>query len=656
MAEQAGLDERIAARSGVAIADVREVFDSYGVALAHPPARPRPMRVRRLHIAGERTGAVAPGPIDSTLKFDDGLTGLVAANLRGKSSVLELITWCLRGEPKKLRKTVRRWLRQVDLDTVIADRVIGFRLNLVDGKFTSAVILAAPTLEALAQVRDADPARDVVALSRALTAESYADQVQSLMMTWMDLQPLVSTSRETSLTTNGWPAYFGAVYLPPARSDALVGDVVMGGLSGRLLQVYLDLPGAGALTRIKSEAKLLTARRKARAAADKQARSDRAEERGRIEADLDRARAVLESVSGPQHGAEVALIDLAETVRRLAGAVGDAQERWEECDSEFRQARRQRRRDEKRLNDASESATARRLFHGLDPRACPRCDQEIAADRRALEKEAHSCAVCARPVEGDDTTPEDVLDEARACLEASTKAEQAARERVRVVEAEVSRVSEQLRAAEEELRRADVAAQVPLRFHAHENVLRLEGALSVFPELPPVVENVEDVQHLKVLNAAAAVMEADHEAASAVLFRDVNEHILELGLRFGIDSLEKVSINRSAQLNVRISGVDETFTDQGPGERLRLRIAVIVALLRVGAAHQVSTHPGLLLMDSPKAEEIQDMDIRNLMRELVDVADGNGLQVLFTTTDRAMAHEMVKPENLIEAEDSKPLW
>lgn len=38
---------------------------------------------------------------------------------------------------------------------------------------------------------------------------------------------------------------------------------------------------------------------------------------------------------------------------------------------------------------------------------------------------------------------------------------------------------------------------------------------------------------------------------------------------------------------------------------MRLRIAVIVALLRVGAAHQVSTHPGLLLMDSPKAEEIQ---------------------------------------------------
>ncbi|MYS79184.1 hypothetical protein [Embleya scabrispora] len=111
------------------------------------------------------------------------MTGLVAANLRGKSSVLELVTWCLRGEPKKLRNTVRRWLRQVDLDTVIADRVVGFRLSLVDGQLTSAVVLAAPTLEVLADVRKADPGRDVVALLRASSAESYADQVRSLMMT-----------------------------------------------------------------------------------------------------------------------------------------------------------------------------------------------------------------------------------------------------------------------------------------------------------------------------------------------------------------------------------------------------------------------------------------------------------------------------------------
>ncbi|MYS79183.1 hypothetical protein [Embleya scabrispora] len=380
----------------------------------------------------------------------------------------------------------------------------------------------------------------------------------------MDLQPLISTSRETSLATHGWRAYFGAVYLPPARSDALVGDVVMGGLSGRLLQVYLDLPGASALTRVKSEAKLLTARRTERASADEQARSARAAQRARIQADLDQARAVLESLSSPSEGAASSLTDLAAETRRLAGAVADAQGRCEECASVFRRARGQRQRDEKRLNDVSESAIARRFFHGLDPQACPRCDQAIADDRRTLEREAHACAVCARPVEADDETPEEVLDEARARVEASTEAERVARDALRVVEAELERLNGRLETAEEDLRRADAATQVPARFQARESVLRLEGALSVFPELPPMVENVEEARHRKVLAAAATVMEADHEAASAVLFGDVNQHILELGQRFGIESLERVEINRSAQLKVRISGVDETFT-KAPG-------------------------------------------------------------------------------------------
>jgi hypothetical protein len=36
---------------------------------------------------------------------------------------------------------------------------------------------------------------------------------------------------------HGWPAYFGAIYLPDGGDRVLLGDVAMGGLAGRLLQV-----------------------------------------------------------------------------------------------------------------------------------------------------------------------------------------------------------------------------------------------------------------------------------------------------------------------------------------------------------------------------------------------------------------------------------
>ncbi|WP_372351725.1 hypothetical protein [Streptomyces sp. KL116D] len=67
----------------------------------------------------------------------------------------------------------------------------------------------------------------------------------------------------------------------------------------------------------------------------------------------------------------------------------------------------------------------------------------------------------------------------------------------------------------------------------------------------------------------------------------------------------------------------------------------------------MSTHPGLLLIDSPKAEEVQDLDIRRLLRELAELASKNHLQVLITTRDFDLVHDVLPDENIIEARDGK---
>lgn len=118
-----------------------------------------------------------------------------------------------------------------------------------------------------------------------------------------------------------------------------------------------------------------------------------------------------------------------------------------------------------------------------------------------------------------------------------------------------------------------------------------------------------------------------------------------------------MKINRAAHLDVTKGGDrPKPFGEQSPGERLRLRIAVVIALLRVGAAHHVSTHPGLLLIDSPKAEEVQDLDIHRLLGELSALAAEHQLQVLITTRDFELAHAVLPEQNIIEAPEGKPLW
>ncbi|MZD05856.1 hypothetical protein GTW43_12270 [Streptomyces sp. SID5785] len=651
------LETRISAKAGVGIDDVRDVFAEYGLPLVVSPARPRSLHVHRLRVAGERTGEVEPGPFDTPLDFSAGLTALVASNFRGKTSVLELLTWCLRGTPRsEMQNRVRGWLSRVDLDATVAGESMGFRLDLTDGEITSAVVLTSKDSAALADVRTPDPARGITALLRAASTDSYAEQIAGLMLGRMDLQPLVNSFKETSTQTHGWPAYFGAVYLPAGGDKALLGEVAANGLPGRLLQVFLDLPAAAALTRVKAVRDVRVAEAKARRTAADAEAAERASERERLEAELARARDHLASLL-PEDEDDTSLVDLAGNAVQLARTLADAQDEWDEASRVFRRARTERQQAAKLLNDVTESATARLLFHGLNPSSCPRCDQEIDDTRRHQEQQASTCAVCAREVTGDDEEPHEVTDEARERLTTSTSAEAVAKEALERAEETVDRLTHQLESAQAQLRRAQSAADLPARLAAQENVLRREGALSVFHEPEPPAADAAEEKTASILTAAAVLLEQDSKAAATALFEEVNQEIAELATLFGVPSLERVSIDRSARLKIFPMGSkQEWFTDQSAGARLRLRIAVVIALLRVGRRYGVSTHPGLLLIDSPKSEEMQSDDARKLFTELASVAAESDLQVVITTADFELAQATLPVQTIRQAEVGASLW
>ncbi|MFE6912190.1 ATP-binding protein [Streptomyces erythrochromogenes] len=654
---EVALEDRIAQKANVPIDDVRDVFAAYGLPLVVSPARARPLRVHRLRLAGERTGDVQPGPFDTSLDFSEGLTAFVASNFRGKSSVLELVTWCLRGTRRDALQTrVRHWLRHVDLDATVAGTPMAFRLDLAEGEIDSAVVLTGPDHATLEEVRAPDPGRGITALLRAASTASYAEQIAGLMLGRMDLQPLLNSRMETSTTTHGWPAYFGAIYLPTGADRPLMGDVMTDGLPGRLLQVFLDLPAAAALTRVKTVHDVRLASNKARRKEADAAAAARTTERARLQDELGRAQDLLAGLS-PSGTSEVSLVDLAHTAMDLAQAVADAQDVWEEADRTFRRARTERQHAAKLLNDVTESATARLLFHGLNPTSCPRCDQSIDDERRREERQAHTCAVCAREVVGDDEDPQFVTAEAEIRLEAASAAEKAAKNEREQAQTAVRQLTGQLEEAQAELRRAQSAADLPARLAAHEAVLRLEGALSVLeaPQESPLDEAEEKA--IRILAAAATLLDDDSKTTAAKLFEEINAEIASLATRFGVPSLESVSIDRAARLKIYpVGSAQEWFKGQTAGAKLRLRVAVAIALLRIGRSNGVSTHPGLLLIDSPKSEEMQSADAHKLFRELAAVAADSELQVLLTTADFELANASLPKDTIRQAAEGAPLW
>jgi DNA repair exonuclease SbcCD ATPase subunit len=652
------LATQIAVRAGLPLPDVERVFEDLGLIPGAATALPRPIQLLRLRVAGSRS--VEPrGNFEREFRFDAGLTVLAADNLRGKTSVFEMITWCLRGSPRSnLQGVVRSWLSRLECDAVVAGRPLGFRLTLSAGELVEGRVLSATNAESLARAQTARPGSGVVEVLHASDQDTFAVRVEALMMELLHLERLdyVSSRAATGNATFGWPAYFGALYLPPGGEAALLGDVVVGGLAGRLLQVFLDLPGAALLTRLKTA-------RDQRDDADRAAEDDATRMWQLLESQrhiamrrLDQVRSELAELANPP-----ATADILAAVSALTASAVMAEAGLREARETYEALRWQRRVDEKRLNDVLEHEAARILFHALDPQVCPRCEAPIRPARRVAERSDGVCAVCTEPIDhgaADHPDAKAAEQEARWRLTASRDAEKLAAKHRDEVAVHVTARRRELADAESRLAAAQGGEIEERRRGLVNEVARLEGKVAAWESLPVSAESRRDEVRV-VLDAAVAILTDAQAAASDDLFDELNTDIAGLARDFGFRNLDHVVIDRAGRLQVfKAGGPREWFRTQSPGERLRLRIAVVVALLRMGHRHGVATHPGLLLIDSPRSEEVQDDDAAALLIALEQLcAETPGLQILVTTADEHLVRRTLRRSAVITPPGpGRPLW
>ena len=103
----------IALRSGADEATVEEVLDRRRIKAAPTMSSPRHLTLKKIEFRGEKHGTVTEGPFD--FKWPDLEPGLYAilsdSNLKGKSSILHVARWLLRGDPASgLQKDVKSWI------------------------------------------------------------------------------------------------------------------------------------------------------------------------------------------------------------------------------------------------------------------------------------------------------------------------------------------------------------------------------------------------------------------------------------------------------------------------------------------------------------------------------------------------------------------
>jgi hypothetical protein len=555
---------------------------------------------------------------------------------------LEVILWCIRGEPRGLQDDVQGWLEEV---------LLGFLISNQEYEISFAV-------------KDKTPAGKLTCykgnhaevIDTFTSTDGFSAAMSRFWMDTLDLEPIPArqvVGDDGQSVLHGWTALSGAMFLG-GEHNLLLGDVVFGGLPGRMLQMFVGMPWALSVMQAATAEKELAGEAQAASRTATATRSQQEQAVLRITNELEDAKQQLRAA--PEY------IETGKQIVTLGKKVSQLSRRVAELDSQLQRSTEQAARlqvgadqDEQDLRSLREDIIAERFFNGLSPSCCPRCEISISAERRKRESTSLLCAVCSEPVSNDRMEAASLqIESAQSRSEASRVAARRAAELEEELAGRRAVLASELAAAQEELDGIVRFSGQNDRRRLELEVARLEGALAerrITVEVPaPSIDAV-------IVKTASEEAKKRFEEVRGDLFGTLNREILALGQRFGIRELEEIDLDTRAIMRLRKGGQSTSFSKLTAGERLRLRIATVIALLRIGQQRGIGRHPGLLLIDSPGAEETSDHDLASLLAELCAIGrELPDLQILVATANVNALEAALAPDHCRIAPPNGFLW
>lgn len=636
--------ETVAEKAAMSPAGAELALRKRGI-VADRPLRPAPtLTIRRIAFKGEKRGT-AQGAID--FDWSELTAGVWAVtsqrNLRGKSTVLEILLWALRGRPKGLQDDVRRWLSWVCVEFDVDDQRYVVEFAVEERVPRGSLVRRRPSGE-------------TDELDRFMSDEGFEAAMSRFMMNTLDLDPITAMQGkedERQVVEHGWAALSGGLYFGGDHKQ-LLGDVQMGGLPARMLQMYIGIPWATTVMQASTVKRELEQEAEKASKAATAAAKDAETARARIDGELQAAKKILDSFAQVT-GTASEIERLAGEVARLSPIALDLAHRLARAEAETTELERLATGDERAVRDLRENIVATQFFNGLQPVCCPRCEARVSSERRKRESADMSCSLCAEEIPIDEMEgASDELDAIERRFAAAKAAADRARANTNALRVKSKSSSDELENARQELSKAATSATFEERRKAELDVARLEGALKErqTPAAPVIVSS-----DVTLINAAHAEADKAYNAGRGDILERLNTEILALGQRLGVKMLEEVKLNTNASLRLTKGGESTSFSKVTAGERLRLRIATAVALLRVGQERGLGRHPGLLIVDSPAAEEVSPDDLTAVLSELQAISrETVGLQIIIGSANASAIVDQLGEQWCRSATGDDYLW
>ena len=629
----------------------------------------------------DKTEAMVNVPFAFSWNPADGVNGIGSAkNLRGKSSVMHVITWALTGRCT-LQTDVRSWVRHVEVEWCLDNTRVVVAFDAEDGLPTGVV----------QQVKEVAGVRSFTTLGAFSTADEFASVMGALMLERLRLDPIVMWGKDQE-TSHAWPAYASALAVHADRLDPVVGNEPV--LGSRMLQMFVGTSWAAA------RAQAATARR------GQKFERDRASEQARVVADVaktaltvaedkfSQAQAHLESFADTDPDVDT-ILALAGIASDLAREARDLSRQLLTAQTAASQVSEQLRADELRRNSALEDALARRFFNRMTPTVCPRCAAEVTQERREAEPHDHACSLCSSDLDLHAFSDNVVI---AAAVPVETRAEivaaasEAEAERKATAEAgtaeseDDAEVADPLVALQQAAQDADVAvaeletrlahledrqreaegqaqssrAQIEsarARLQAELELARAQGSLETLRETAvPVVQVTTDETTFAIIEVADRLTGAWLKGDQDPLLVQVSAGITALARSFGSDNITAVSLKGNANMDIDKGGIKTGYSSLTDGEKLRLKLATAIALIEHGHRKGVGRHPGLLFIDSPGAEEVPVRDLETMLKAMMAIAEETSMQMFVATTHGAMLSSLLPRDSVRVASGDDYVW
>lgn len=600
---------------------VEGVLRQHGIKAQSSVPRARQVSFTSVSFAGVKEETDADGPF--SFDWSDLGPGLWAVmsdlNLRGKSSVMNILQAALRGDfPSDIKPDVWRWLSHVAVGLVVDG--VHYRVSVVK----------------LSGGEDPDGAK--AALSRLNRDEwiplyeggtaGLKGHVEALFMEELGFSKLQAVNEAGTRYEHSWPAVAACLSIGGnAESKALFGEIIYDALPQRLLQLFIGMPWISTLAAISAAKKAMTS------STPRGVSDPFAPLKARIKAaDQELAAARKESPAAASRTDErkrMATLD-ADLVAKQEILSTD-RSKLQELEERHERTRTEKLAQARLVQELRDEKDAGYVFRNLRPERCPACEADFHDHH--VHADDGNCPLCKTTIILEDGAADDRLTEADDNLKDITTALQivaaewkAARRAVKDSEKARDAIASELSVVQGQFR--DRRDDVELRIAELEATIRELKALVGESESPDAGSGADKT----ILDAAEKKTKALIEDFQSDVLADVSKAVMRLSTRFGVGNLSDAKLNGAGHLKLIQGGADTSFSKLTKGERLRVKIAAALAAVEVARERGLGRHPGLLLLDSPRAEEVVDTDFLEMLKSVSKVAtEMGGVQVIIGT-------------------------